>query len=125
MERAKLIGIAPQLVVKDVYRTATYYRDVFGFRIIGLVQDPPVYGMVERDGFQIHFAMSDGPEPRRNHELRSISYDLILWVPAIDAFFEELQYKSATILQGIVQRPYGSREFMIEDCDGHRILIGD
>ncbi len=125
MERAKIIGIAPQLVVTDIQRTAMYYRDVLGFSIIGLVQDPPVYGMVERDGFQIHFAKSKTMDIRLNKDLRSISHDLILWVPEIDTFYAELQSRHATIVEGIVRRPYGSREFVIEDCDGHRILVGD
>ncbi len=112
-------------MVPDVLRTTTYYTEVLGFNIIGLVQDPPVYGMVERDGFQIHFAKSDTTEIRRNKDLRSISHDLILWVPQIDDFYAELQSRHATIVEGIVRRPYGSREFVIEDCDGHRILIGD
>ena len=125
MKKAKLIGIAPQLVVIDVKRTAEFYRDQLGFRIIGIVLDPPVYAMVERDGFQVHFAKSDGPEISINKNFRSISRDLIIWVPEIDAFFEEMKSKGVTIIEGIVKRPYGSREFVMEDCDGHRILVGD
>ncbi len=125
MDKAKLIGIAPQLVVHDVKRTAEYYKDILGFSIIGLVADPPVYAMVERDGFQIHFAKSDTQHIKTNEDYRSISHDLIIWVPEIDNFFQELTFKNANIIEGIVQRIYGSREFVIEDCDGHRILVGD
>lgn len=125
MHKAKLIGIAPQLVVDDVKRTAEYYRDVLGFTIIGLVSEPPVYAMVERDGFQIHFAKSDTRNIKTNKDYRSISHDFILWIPEIDEFFGELKSKNAKIVEGIVKRAYGSREFVVEDCDGHRILIGD
>lgn len=125
MQRAKLIGIAPQLVVPDVKKTAEYYKHTLGFTILGLVADPPLYAMVERDGFQVHFAKSDTQEIKKNKDYRSISHDFIIWVPEIDAFFEELKSKNAKILEGIVKRAYGSREFVIEDCDGHIILIGD
>jgi catechol 2,3-dioxygenase-like lactoylglutathione lyase family enzyme len=125
MSKAKLIGIAPQLVVNDVKRTAEYYRDILGFTIIGLVSEPPVYAMVVRDGFQVHFAKSDTQTIKTNKDYRSISHDFIIWVPEIDNFYDELKAKDATILEGIVKRIYGSREFVIEDCDGHRILIGD
>jgi len=125
MGKAKLIGIAPQLVVADVNATASYYQHVLGFTLIGLVGEPPVYAMVERDGFQVHFAKSDVGDIRRNKDYRSISHDLIIWVPEIDDFFEEVKSKNAKITEGIVQRVYGSREFVIEDIDGHRILVGD
>lgn len=125
MKQARVIGIAPQLIVPDVNRTVMYYHDILGFNIIALVQDPPVYGMVERDGFQIHFAKSDHATIHANHHLRSIAHDFILWVPEIDVFYTELTSRGVTILQTIVQRVYGSREFVFEDCDGHRILVGD
>lgn len=125
MERAKLIGIAPQLVVKDVVKTAEYYRDVLGFSTIGYFLDPPVYAMVERDGFQLHFAKADADDFPINEQYRKASADLIIWVPQIDLFYEEVQAKNAEIVEGIVQRVYGSREFIIKDCDGHKILVGD
>lgn len=125
MSKAKLIGIAPQLVVADVKKTAEYYRDILGFTIIDIVSEPPVYAMVERDGFQVHFAKSDTQDIKTNKDCRSIAHDFIIWVPEIDDLFNELKSKNADIVEGIVKRVYGSREFVIEDCDGHRILIGD
>jgi uncharacterized glyoxalase superfamily protein PhnB len=125
MEKAKVIGIAPQLVVKDVKKSAEYYKDILGFTIIGLVLEPPVYAMVERDGFQVHFAKSDTREIKRNKDYRSISHDFIIWVPEIQSFFDEVAAKNAKILEGITVKPYGSREFVIEDYDGHKILVGD
>ena len=124
-EKAKLIGIAPQLVVHDVVKTAEYYRDVLGFNIIGYALDPPVYAMVERDGFQIHFGKSDGDSVHINEHARKGTTELIIWVPEIDLFFEELKNRNAIIVEGIVKRAYGSREFVIQDCDGHKILVGD
>lgn len=125
MATAKIIGIAPQLIVSDVKTTAEYYRDVLGFAIVGIVADPPVYAMVKRDGFQVHFAKSDLPSIKKNSTFRSISHDFILWVPEIDLFFDELQSKNVKIVETITKRVYGSREFVFEDCDGHRVLVGD
>lgn len=125
MTKAKLIGIAPSLVVPDVVKTAEYYRDVLGFAIIGYFLDPPVYAMVQRDGFQIHFGKADSDIIKTNAQFRAISTDLILWVPEIDLFFAEVTACNADIVEGIVTRVYGSREFIIRDCDGHTILVGD
>jgi uncharacterized glyoxalase superfamily protein PhnB len=121
--KPKVIGVAPQLLVTDVLKTAEYYRDVLGFGIIGYALDPPVYGMVERDGIQIHFAKSD--EFVINEKLNPAITDLILWVPEIDAFFDEIKANGADIIQEITLRPYGSREFKVSDCNGYKLLIGD
>src|SRR5262249_35978248 len=112
MSIAKIIGLAPVFIVHDVVKTAEHYRDVFGFRIINYFLDPPVYAMVERDGFQIHFGKADGQAIHTNEEVRRIGVDCIIWVPEIEAFFSELRSRNADIDQEIVQRSYG-REFVI------------
>ncbi len=124
-EKAKLYGIAPQLIVPDVVKTANFYKDVLGFNIIGYFMDPPVYAMVERDGFQIHFGKADTENFKTNNDFRKGNTDFIIWVPEIDQFFEEVKAKNAVIIEGIVKRIYGSREFVIKDCNGFRITIGD
>lgn len=125
MSKARMIGIAPQLVVNDVRKTVAYYLDRLGFSLISLVGDPPVYGMVIRDGCQVHFIQSDKETVPLNREYRSISYDFIIWVPEIDLFYEELKARKVSLSEAIVLREYGNREFTIEDCDGRRILVCD
>lgn len=124
-DKAKLYGIAPQLIVPDVVKTVNYYRDVLGFNILGYFMDPPVYAMVERDGFQLHFGKADTAHFKTNADFRKINTDFIIWVPEIDQFFEEVKAKHAEIVEGIVTRIYGSREFVIKDCNGFRITVGD
>jgi predicted enzyme related to lactoylglutathione lyase len=80
--------------------------------------------MVERDEFQIHFGKSGTDLIQANENIRKDTTDLVIWVPEINDFFEKLQSNSADIVQGILQRSYG-REFIIRDCDGHKILIAD
>lgn len=51
----KFIKVAPPFVVTDVMKTAEFYRDSLGFKILDYFLDPPVYAMVERDDVEIHF----------------------------------------------------------------------
>ena len=53
-----LRAIAPQFIVPDVAAAAEYYRDVLGFEILGLLGNPPVFGMTRRDGVEIHFGQA-------------------------------------------------------------------
>jgi hypothetical protein len=58
-------SIVPQFTVPDVVRTAEYYRDVWGCRIAGYWQDPPVFAIVERDGVELFFNQArPGTTPR-------------------------------------------------------------
>ncbi len=49
----------------------------------------------------------------------------VLWVPELDAFFEELQTRGVYVVQGIVKRVYGRREFFVRDCNGYKIILWD
>ncbi len=80
--------------------------------------------MVERDNLEVHFGKSDGDAVQTNSAIRKVTPDFVIWVPEIDAFFEEVKSNGADIAQEIVQRLYG-REFLIRDCDGHQIMVVD
>lgn len=124
MNKARIIGIAPQIVVKDVAKTAEYYRDVLGFPDINYFGDPPIYAMVGRDSFEVHFGKSDSGGIQTNETIRRGNPDFVIWVPEIEDFFEELKAKNADIVQGILMRSYG-REFVVRDCDGHKFMVVD
>ncbi|HLX11727.1 MAG TPA: VOC family protein [Bacteroidota bacterium] len=118
-------GISSQIVVPDVVNTAEYYRDIYGFTIEGYFLDPPVYSIVSRNGFQIHFGRSDGNELRLNRSIRKGSFDLYIVVSDIDRMLAQLREKNAEILEGVVKRIYGSREITTRDCNGHIVTFGD
>lgn len=120
--RAVLKSVAPQLVVVDVVATAEYYRDVFGFKILGYWAEPPVYSIVSRDGVEIHFGKA-GQNGVSNAEVRSGSFDLYFWVNDVDAIFEELSAAGAEIIEGPVKRIYESTELVVRDRNGYALVF--
>jgi predicted enzyme related to lactoylglutathione lyase len=122
LKQAKILGVAPQLVVHDVVKTAEYYRDVLGFTILGFFHDSPVYSMVSRDGIEIHFGKADGDVLNLVQHVRKDGVDVIMWVDDIDALLDELKSKQANVGEGIIQRSYG-REFIITDCNGYTVAV--
>ncbi len=119
-------GVTTQLVVKDVVKTAVYYRDFLGFEIIDYFLDPPVYAMVQRDGIQIHFGKGDSEKVQTsNVELRKAGFDIYLWVSEIKSLFNELKEKKVNIIETLTQRVYGNVEFSILDCNGFKIVFGE
>jgi len=120
---AKLYTIAPQLVVPDVVEAAQYYEKFYGFENLGYFADPPVYGMVRRDGAMIHFGQSKQP-PNTNRAVRPGSFDAYIWVDDIHALHEEFVNRGANILEGPVERIYGRTEVIVQDLNGYTIAFG-
>lgn len=110
----------------NVVATAEYYRDILGFNILSYFLDPPVYAMVERDGIEIHFGKSDSGEMQFNETIRKgLGPDAYIIVSDIDGLHAELLASGANVIHAPVKRVYGSIEFEIRDCDGHKIVFGD
>lgn len=51
-----LFGAGPVLPVSDLEKTASYYRDVLGFKLDFLMGDPPTHGSVTRCSVGVQFS---------------------------------------------------------------------
>jgi len=122
---AKLNKVAPQFVVGDVVKTAEYYRDFLGFKILDYFLDPPVFAMVERDGVELHFGKADREDVITNAIRRKVGYDAYIWTSDIAALYEEFKLKNVNIIEGPVKRQYGRREIVIKDCNDFKIAFAD
>ncbi len=118
MKKASLIGSAPRFYTEDIEKMLRFYTGSLGFRLIGSI--PGAYGMVERDGFQLHFAKFNPLFPNRNQPQH-----ILLWIPEIELFFEEITEHKVKILEAVTLRSYGNREFVIEDPEGNIITVCD
>jgi uncharacterized glyoxalase superfamily protein PhnB len=99
----------PELPVADVERAQQHYRDALGFEI-GWLYPGKEIGAVSRDGVAIFFRKRTAPfEPA------------IHWVFAedIDATYQELQASGANIVDSLEKKPWGLRQFTVEDLDGN------
>ena len=99
----------PELPVVDVERAQQHYRDVFGLEIGWLYPDKGI-GSVTGGGVTIFFRKRKPPfEPA------------IHWVFAedIDASYQELKSAGANIVDPLETKPWGLRQFTVEDLDGN------
>lgn len=121
---ARIKHITPQFTVPDLIATCEYYRDVWGFTIEGYWADPPVFGIISRDGVRMFFNKAEpGTRPRTGrHE---DGYDVYLDVQGLDAWVELLRAKGADIIDGPDLRVYGQRELVVRDLNGLIIAIGE
>ena len=103
----------PELPVSDVEVAQQYYRDVLGFEV-GWLDPSKEIGAVSRDGVPIFFR-------RRNQRFEPA----IHWVFAadIDATYDELRSAGAKITEPLEMKPWGLRQFTVEDIDGNRFYF--
>ena len=110
----KLTSLAPQLLVDDLSRAMTFYRKL-GFTF-GEPWDG-FYAIGKRDGLEIH--LKEAPKDLANEHL-----DAAAGVDGIDAFYEECVEQGARILKPLAATAWGTKDFYIEDPDGHIIAFG-
>ena len=125
-EKARFQQINPHFVVRDVVEAAEYYRDVFGFKILGYYWDPPVFAMVGRDDVVIQFGRIDrGQTVSPNRARRDEALDAYIWVSDLDALYAELKEKSAKIVEEPKRQPWNCYEFSVEDAFGFRLVFSE
>lgn len=101
-------GVIPELPVNDVAETLNYYRDVLGYRIEGRQED--IFGSVLRGKANIYFRKFDGRiAPNRCY----------VCVDEVDELCRSFKANGARIIEEIENKPWGYRQFTLEDINGH------
>jgi catechol 2,3-dioxygenase-like lactoylglutathione lyase family enzyme len=122
---AKILTGAPVLLVRDVVAAADYFRDKLGFAYDRLWGDPPDFCMVERDGNTVMLSQAPAhAELVPNWRVVDQMWDVYFWVDDVDAIYAELQQRGATIDYELGLKPYGVKEFGVQDVDDHDIAFG-
>jgi predicted enzyme related to lactoylglutathione lyase len=103
----------PELPVADVERAQRHYRDALGFEI-GWLEAGREIGAVSRGKVAIFFRKRTPPFEAAVH-----------WVFAedLDATYEELKSSGAKIVEPLEKKPWGLRQFTVEDLDGNRFYF--
>lgn len=103
----------PELPVVDVERAQRYYRDVLGFEINWLYPGGDI-GAVSRGEVAIFF---------RRRVVPFESWVHWVFTNDIDATYEEMRARGANIVEPLETKPWGKRQFTIEDLDGNRFYF--
>jgi catechol 2,3-dioxygenase-like lactoylglutathione lyase family enzyme len=122
--------LQPVLPVKDVLATVDYYRDRLGFHVDFADVE---YACVRQDKICLRFARASGEDaswlnlPDDGQPVPT-GYMYIHLGHAdgsedIDGLFAAYQSKGVKIISDPTVRPYGLREFDIEDCNGYRFCF--
>lgn len=124
------------LSVSSVSRTATWYRDHFGFRLLQMdsVGRPGLAAaLLERDGFYLEIVALAGSRPRRealanpanNGSLQGL-YKFGFWVPDADSVAREISRAGIPLYRPIATDSAlagGTRYFLVLDPDSTVVQV--
>jgi len=112
----KLKRSAPVLASLDMSKTLEFYTQKLGFR---QAFGDAGYGIVVRDGIDIHFWKCDD----KIHPENTSCY---IYVEGVDDLYEEMLAAGVVHPNGpLKDHPHGMREFAILDQDGNMIRFGE
>ena len=107
----QIIQGGPRVFVPDVEASAQFFRDKLGFTWdFGDDQ----YSVVWRDNAAVHFARA---------EQSPSGVQVFLWVEDVEKYHAEVVEMGVEISVPIGTRPYGIRDFSVDDPNGVRIEI--
>lgn len=111
----QLGGLTPILYVSSFQTSMDYYTQKLGFTKKWQWGDPPDFGCVERDEVEIFLCHGAQGQP---------GTWMSVFVRDVDDLYEELTASGANIPAPPEDKPWGMREFLVVDPDGHTLRMG-
>lgn len=125
----RFTSVTPNLLVRDVARSLSFYRDVLGFTIKESVPaaEPYVFVMLERDAAMVFLndikaAEEDYPPAASMPPGGTVAMFFV--IEGVDAFHDQVAPR-ATVIMPLKTQFYGMREFAVTDPDGHILTFAE
>ena len=117
----RLTSFAPQLLVADLDRSIAFYRTLgfqFGESWAGF------YAIGHRDGLELHLKKAPPSPDERKWRRDQEHLDAAAGVDGIEAFYQLCVTSGVPVIKPLAATEWGTRDFYIEDPDGHVISFG-
>lgn len=127
MANTKLDNGVIVFVSPDVEKTAEYYRDVFGCKVVDHYENEEKFAAVYRDKVEIVIVQLKKGKYISNSKRYGAGYDAYIdpeTVEGVEPLYNELKENGAEIAIEPHITSYGSYEFVVKDIDGRLIGIG-
>jgi catechol 2,3-dioxygenase-like lactoylglutathione lyase family enzyme len=104
------------LGVRDVDRSVAFYRRHLGFEVLSTMGHD--FALLGRDNVTMALVLTTTPA------VASFA-GCYLYVSDVEAIHSECERDSVTMTSVLTTHPWGTRDFVIRDPDGHQIAIGE
>ena len=120
---ASITAAAPQFLVKRLEDALAFYEQRLGFSRDFVYEG--FYASVSRDRAVIHLKCAPKLEAERAHRRSGEHLDAYLAVSEVGELYDELVGRGAPITRPLEQRPWGTRDFYVEDPDGYILCFSE
>jgi uncharacterized glyoxalase superfamily protein PhnB len=120
---ASITASAPQFLVGKLNEALLFYEQRLGFSCDFVYEG--FYASVSRDRAVIHLKCAEKLDAERAHRRSGEHLDAFLAVSGVRELHEELVGRGAPIIRPLEQRPWGTREFYVEDPDGYILCFSE
>lgn len=111
------LHLMPRLPVTDMERSIAYYEEALGFRLAWRTSDGTLAALASGPIELVLLVPWAGDAPPPAHSA-------YVYVEDPDALCAEYEQAGADIVDPVASRPYGMRDFVVRDPDGHRFTLG-
>ena len=111
-----LIRVAPEIPVADMSEALDYYESKLGFEVVMQMPDGD-YAIVVRDDVSLHL-FEDRPR-----DLSPVSFQI--FVEGLDELYSEFESLGAKMVQSVVLKPWGNRDFRVADPSGNELKFSE
>ena len=120
---ASISTAAPQFLVSELPSAIAFYIERLGFKCDFVYDD--FYASVSRDGATIHLKCAAKSNGEREHRMAGEHLDAFLPVSGIDELHQEFVDRETPIAKKLEDRPWGARDFYVEDPDGYILCFSE
>ncbi|WP_442602268.1 VOC family protein [Paenibacillus sp. KN14-4R] len=108
----------------DIWRTANYYEQKLGFRVVPYLDAKEPHICLYRDATEIILTQSNGQEVIPNRKLYGYGYDAYFITRNQVELQEQFTVAGVNIVRPLTHTDYNNTELVIEDIDGRWIAFG-
>lgn len=110
-----VLAAVPIIPARDLQTTTIWYRDSLAFTVRHVEDE---YGIIERDGVEVHFWGPSGIDPRASVTMYRLG------VRGIERLHEACDQAGIVHPNAPLERkPWGTNEFAVRDCDGNLLTF--
>jgi uncharacterized glyoxalase superfamily protein PhnB len=112
------------ITVKDIHKSAAWYRDVVGFGIERtLEQDGKVFIVYVKAG-NVSIGLNQDDGAKGWTRIKGLGFSINIWTnDDVDAIAKHIKANGGTLDSEPVDAPWGARFFRLTDPDGFKLAI--
>lgn len=115
-------GVTAQLRTTDLAASVAFYTEKLGMTLAFRYGD--FYAGIRAGSQLFHLKLADDQDPSIPYVAQGEHFHLYFDTPDIEAAADAVRRAGVALLRDVHETPWGSREFVIRDDQGHTLYFG-